>query len=177
MSGRTAVKPETVAMVSAAIAAGSLLLNIIVAIFGRNYRTRVARDDELRARLYDLKHRLDGTNLLTVTPHYEMWEFGFQSLEGLREAAVRCNSILEIAPFGKIPAELKKGVAQLVNDIKELFRYRDSYTRFSKGERITSQEKIMKWPDFENAKSALSNLQGECRRTRPIIDNQLERMY
>jgi hypothetical protein len=84
----------------------------------RNKRTNVSRSDDMRKRLYELKHAIDGTSLLTVPPHYEMWEYGFRSLAELREAAVRCYGQLDIAPDGSVPRELRNAVKQLVDDIK-----------------------------------------------------------
>jgi hypothetical protein len=137
----------------------------------------VAREDDIRTRLYNLKHKLDDTRLLSVVPHEELWEYGFKSLEELREVAVKCYGLLEVAPDRRVPRELKNAVAQLVNAIKGLYEYRDSYTRYSKGQLITSQEKIEAWPDFEKAKHALSVLQGEYRRSLPTIESHLTRMY
>jgi hypothetical protein len=172
------VKAEVVvAIVNAAIAAVSILVNIYQAVVIRNYRTKLARDDDVRTRLYNLKHKLDATSRVTTPPHYEMWEFGFKSLEELREVAVKCHGLLEVAPDGQVPRELKNAVGQLVDDIKGLYQYRDSYTRYSKGKLITSQQKIEAWPDFERAKHALSVLQSGYRNNRPIIETHLTRMY
>jgi hypothetical protein len=168
---------ETAAIVSSTIAVTSLLVNVYQAYLIRNYRTNLARDDDVRTRLYNLKHKLDETSLVSVPPHYEVWEYGFKSLEELREVAVKCNGLLQVAPDGRVPRELKNAVRQLVEDIKGLYQYRDSYTRFSRGKLITSQEKIEAWPDFERAKHALSVLQAAYRSNLPTIDAHLTRMY
>ena len=168
---------ETVAIVSATIAALSLLTNIYLAYLLRNKRTNVSREDDMRTRLYNLKHKLDKTSLITATPHYELWEYGFKSLGHLREVAVKSYGQLEVAPDGRVPRELKTAVKQIVEDIKGLYQYRDSYTRCSKGKMITSQEQIEQWPDFERAKHALSLLQADCRKNIPTIDTHLTRMY
>jgi hypothetical protein len=166
-----------VAIVSSAIAALSLILNAYLAFLLRNRRTDVSRNDDIRTRLYNLKHKLDETSLIAVTPHYELWEFGFKSLEELREVAVRRSGLLEIAPDGRIPRELKNAVKQIVDDIKGLYAFRDSYTKFAKGETITSQERLRQWKDFERAKNALSVLPADCRTNIPIIDAHLTRLY
>jgi hypothetical protein len=168
---------ETAAIVSSSIAVVSILVNIYLAYSLRSYQKMVTRKENLRSHLFNLKHSLDNTSLLTVTPHYEVWECGFKSLEELRKVAVGCYVIMETAPSKEVPGDLKDGVGKLVDAIKELYRYRDSYTRYSQGKMITSREKIEAWPDFENAKHALTVLQGEYRRVLPMIENQLRRMY
>jgi hypothetical protein len=168
---------QTVAIVSSTIAALSLLANIYLAYLLRNKRTNVSREDDMRTRLYNLKHKLDGTALITTPPHYELWEQGFKSLADLREVAVRSYGQLEIAPDGRVPRDLRTAVKQIVDDIKLLYEYRDSYTRFAKGRSITSQELIEQWPDFERAKHALSVLQADCRKNVPTIDTHLTKLY
>lgn len=70
---------------SALFAGLSLCATLFLAYLLRNVPTSLSRKDELRTRLYELKHKLDETSLMTITPHYEMWEYGFKSLEEIRE--------------------------------------------------------------------------------------------
>jgi hypothetical protein len=73
--------------ISPAVAACSIALNIYLAYLLRHERTPVSRDDDMRVRLFKLKLALADTRLVDVAPHYELWEYGFQSLEELRTAA------------------------------------------------------------------------------------------
>lgn len=167
---------QVVSTASPVIAALSLFLNIYLAYLLRNARTNVSRNDDMRTRLYNLKHKLDETSLLTTAPHYEMWEYGFKSLEELREVAVKSYGQLEIAPDGRVPRELKTAVKQIFDGIKELYRYRDSYRLFLKDDNNLPYE-IDKWNDFERAKHALSVLQADYRKNITIIDKYLTNLY
>src|SRR5215469_9680885 len=151
-----------VAIVSASIAVLSLCLSAYLGYILRNRRTPVSRDEDMRTRLYNLKHSIESTSLLTIPPHNEMWVRGFQSLEELRDKAVTCSGQLEIAPDGQVSRELKTAVHQIVEDIKGLYQYRDSYTLFAKGDQFLSLERVEQWRDFESAKHALSVLQDDC---------------
>lgn len=167
---------QLVSTASPAIAALSLFLNIYLAYLLRNARTNVSRNDDMRTRLYNLKHKLDETSLLTTAPHYEMWDYGFKSLEELREVAVKSYGQLEIAPDGRVPRELKTAVKKIFDDIRELYKYRDSYRLFVKGDTNFTYE-IENWNDFERAKHALSVLQADYRNNITIIDRYLTKLY
>ncbi|PJG53749.1 hypothetical protein CVM73_18625 [Bradyrhizobium forestalis] len=163
--------------ISAAVAACSLTLNGYLAYLLRHKRTQVSRDDDMRVRLFKLKLALADTRLVDIAPHYEQWEYGFQSLKELRTAAVDCNNLLQIAPDGAVSRDVRDAVQQLVDDIKSLYAYRDSYRIFSNGKVITSQEKLSKWKDFEGAKHALSLLQTDYRKNIPIINSHLTNLH
>jgi hypothetical protein len=131
----------------------------------------------MRVRLFKLKLALADTRLVDVAPHYELWEYGFQSLEELRTAAVDCNNLLQVAPDGVVSRDLREAVQQLVDDIKSLYAFRDSYTIFSKGKLITSQMKLSQWKDFEGAKHALSLLQTDYRKNISVINSHLTNLH
>jgi hypothetical protein len=161
---------ETIALAGFVVAACSLMLNAYLAYLLRNKRPTVSRNDDMRMRLFKLKLVLSDTKLIDVAPHYELWEFGFKSLEDLRTAALDCDGLLQTAPDGVVARALKNAMRELVDDIKKLYDYRDSYTDFSKGKPITSPTKLSQWKDFEGAKHALSILQTDYRKNMPVID-------
>jgi hypothetical protein len=106
-----------------------------------------------------------------------MWSYGFVRLEKLREMAVKCYGLIEVAPDGSVPREVKNAVRQTVDDIKNIYQYRDSYDRFSKGKLIRSQEQIESWLDFERAKHSLTILQTDYRKNISTIEAHLTKLY
>jgi hypothetical protein len=93
---------EIIKLAPIVVAAGSLCLNIYLGWLLRNRPTKLARNEEIRTKLYEMKHKFEETSLIKVAPHYELWEYGFERLEELREGSSRCHVLLESVPEGQI---------------------------------------------------------------------------
>lgn len=143
------------------IALCSLILNVYMAFLLRRRSPHISGIGQLRETLRAFINSCEGSRVLTVEPHYELWEMGFQSLAEIRKAVVEC---CERFTFDKnVPIDIKTIVARLRAEVEDLYKFRDSFTRFSKGKRFTSDAAIAKWRDLERAKHALSVLQTDFR--------------
>jgi hypothetical protein len=158
------------------VAVCSLLLNAYMAFLLRQRRPYVSRIGELREALRAFTNACESSRVLTVEPHYELWGMGFESLATIRNAAVECSELYTLAPENLVPTMIKSIVARLRAHAEDLYRFRDSFTRFSKGKLITSDSEIAKWGDFERAKHALSVLQNDFRSQKDELKAFLSRL-
>jgi hypothetical protein len=156
---------ETIALVSALIAAISVSANIILSVF--LYRHKKRDDEEADRRkqreaalatlvvyLRPLLSELERTNLFNLSPEDEIWEFGFVTLSKLAELCASAHIAGDTSSF--VDQNLRTAISGLHHHVKVLRGFQDSWRDFSqarKGEawRALQQE----WPDLQAATAAL----------------------
>lgn len=159
---------ETIAAVSAALAAVSILANIGQAWWiHRLTETTLDRKDLIDV-LATLQAELYRSNLFDMNPHDEVWEYGFETLQhvsGLIAAAQ-----VAIGRRKNIPPRLHAALHNVATRVKLLRLYRDDYTQFRHGKGLPPYEVQRQWPKWEDSINQLISLQPAAVNLRQEID-------
>lgn len=158
----TADEIRTVASVASVLVAIAALA--FAYIQWKKNRTQVAptvRKDEVRAALGVLITQIDTTQVTTIHPHSENWEYGIRSLETLRSVAGTFNTAAANSP--STPDHIKITASELLQKIRNVLQYRDSLHKTKGNRQHHTWQDYDNWPDKRNAENGLHELQGFIR--------------
>jgi hypothetical protein len=159
---------EKISLASAAVAAASLLANVVLASLLYRFNRGNATLDLSLTGLKDMLHQLESTRLFEVDPEQEIWEFGFSTLKELANA---CPTATTAARHKRVPhrVQLQSDISDLCSHVKTLRSFQDSWRQY-RSERETVDWRTLQegWPDLVAATKALREAQPvaeRCRRT------------
>jgi hypothetical protein len=146
-----------VTIVSVIVAVISLGFNAYQFRQIRNFRPTSAKKEEIRNALNSLMTKIDSTQILTIPPHHENWILGFPSLEELRALCAAANTLVENSTLP--PPQVKTVTATMLEKVKTVLNFRDSFSYLKKNRLSLSLEDYQKWKQKREAENALHDLQ------------------
>jgi len=148
---------DKIALVSAGVAALSIVVNFAQAFWIHRLATRGAAREKLEDVLAALQSELHRSFLFEMSPHMEIWEYGFETLRSVSVLLSTAQVALERE--ANIPRSLYSAVNDVGGRVKRLRAFRDSYTIFRHGNNESPVEVQKKWPDWNESIRLLAELQ------------------
>ena len=145
---------KTWATVAAAlIALVSLSFNYYQYRQNRNFKKK----DEIRKALNALRTKLAESRIVTFNPARQNWLDGFPSLVNLRATCAAANTLVENSALP--PQPMKTIVSTILEKVKAVLSYQDSFSDLRKGRDYLSRADYEKWKHKAVAEDALHDLQ------------------
>jgi len=145
---------KTWATVAAAlIALVSLGFNYYQYRQNRNFKKK----DEIRKALNALRTKLTESRTATFNPARQNWLDGFPSLVNLRATCAAANTLVENSALP--PQSLKTIISTMLEKVKTVLSYQDSFSDLRKGRDYLSRADYEKWKHKADAEDALHDLQ------------------
>jgi len=169
--------PDKIALASALVAALSMIANVAQAFWIHRLAARGAVREKLEDVLAALQSELHRSHLFDMSPHMEIWEFGFETLQSVSVLLSTAQVALERQ--ADVPRSLYSAINDVAGRVKKLRAFRDSYTMFRHGNNESPVEVQKKWPDWNNSIRLLAELQPRVvrvkRRSRPFCRQRIRR--
>lgn len=162
---------DKIALTSAIIAGLSLVGNFAQAFWIHRLTAASSDRESVDGVLQALQSEFIRSNLFDMDPHMEIWEYGFETLQhvsGLLAAAQ-----VTLSRRRDVPRALHAIVHDVAARVKTLRRFRDSYTTFRHGTKMSPMEAQKQWPDWAESIRQLRELQPRVARCKEAISAYL----